>query len=149
MRQIGAPLAGAGLLGLALVLAAPASADDPPTPAQGADPGDTQAATGSAGSSASASTTPRRSKSGYDDPGQIEGAKGVGGQLVVVDAVKKPLIDFGLFGEGFYNFKRKLKDKCGIELNGDYNVLNQFASDHRRRLLRLAVPAPTGAEAWE
>jgi len=59
----------------------------------------------------------------------IEGASGVGGQLVDDDTVKKPLIHFGFLGEGFYNAKRKLRDKHGIELNTDYNVLNQFASE--------------------
>jgi len=35
--------------------------------------------------------------------------------------VKKPLIHWGFFREGFYNAKRKLRDKHGIELNADYN----------------------------
>ena len=129
------------LLALMLALAVPAAADDPPSPADSAaqakpearaEPGaspDSTAPPDPAGQPPRTSPPARQSKSGYEDAGEIEGAKGVGGQLVADDAVKEALIDFGFFGKRFYNLKRKLKDKHGIELNGDYNFLNQFASE--------------------
>ena len=122
-RRCRAPLAHAIPLDLTLALAVSASADDSKSQA---DPAQAPAA-----SAAPAPTAPplRESKSGYDDPGVIEGASGVGGQLVDDDTVKKPLIRFGFLGEGYYTLKRKLKKQHGIELNSDYNFLNQFASE--------------------
>lgn len=123
-------LLGIGSLGLMLALAVSAAAEDPPS---NADPADQVAVVSAVQAAPSASPAPagppaRTSKSGYDDAGVIEGTSGVGGQLVADDAVKKPLIHWGFLREGFYKEKRKLKDKYGIELNSDYNFLNQFAS---------------------
>ena len=66
VRRGSRPLARLTWLGLTLALAVPTFAGDPePQPD-------------------SAAPTPRESKSGYEDPGVAEGAKGVGGQLIGV-----------------------------------------------------------------
>ena len=115
-------------LGLSLTLVVSASADHPETQADPAAHGPAAAPAATTTQSAPTTAPARKSKSGYDDTGTIEGPEGVGNQLVDDDAVKKPLIHWGFLREGFYKEKRKLKDKYGIELNSDYNFLNQFAS---------------------
>ena len=115
-------------LGLSLALVVSASADHPETQADPAAHGPAAAPAATTTQSAPTTAPARKSKSGYDDTGTIEGASGVGNQLVDDDAVKKPLIHWGFLREGFYKEKRKLKDNHGIELNSDYNFLNQFAS---------------------
>ena len=56
------------------------------------------------------------------------GSTAVGAQLVADDRVKKSLVDLFVPGS-YYDFKRRLKSDRGIELNIDYNFLNQYASD--------------------
>jgi porin len=68
------------------------------------------------------------SKSGYEDAGAIGGNSGVGAQLAEDDRVKDPLIPFSLLRDDFYKWKKRLKEKTGIEINIDYNFLNQYAS---------------------
>jgi porin len=121
------------VLGLVLVPAGLALADDarlPADPVVRANAGGRPGPSAQAPAAAAATAAPRRSKSGYVDPGEIEGAKGVGNQLVDDDTVKKKaLIHRGFLREGFYKEKRKLKEKYGIELNADYSFLNQYASE--------------------
>jgi porin len=69
----------------------------------------------------------QESKSGYEDPAVMGGSKAVGAQLVQDDRGKKSLIDLFVPGS-YYDLKRRLKQKIGIELNVDYSFLNQYAS---------------------
>ena len=98
------------MIGLLLAVGAPAIADEPEEPAD------------------NPKQSEKKSKSGYEDGDMIGGNSAVGGQLAQDDAVKKPLIHFGFLHEGFYDLKRRIKRKYGIELNVDYNFLNQYAS---------------------
>ena len=72
--------------------------------------------------------SPRQSKSGYEEPDAIGGGTSVGTQLIEDDRVKIPIIDYGFLHDGFYKLKRRLRASTGIELNVDYNFLNQVAS---------------------
>lgn len=79
-------------------------------------------------SPAPVASPPRPSKSGYEEPDAIGGGTAVGNQLIDDDKIKIPVIDSGLFRDSFYELKRHLKESAGIELNIDYNFLNQVAS---------------------
>jgi porin len=69
----------------------------------------------------------QESKSSYDDA-TMGGSTAVGAQLVADDRVKKSLIDLFIPGS-YYDLKRRLKNNVGIEINVDYNFLNQYASN--------------------
>ena len=68
------------------------------------------------------------SKSDYRQPESIGSASAVGAQLVEDDRVKRPLIRFSFLHDGFHDFKKRLRATTGVELNIDYNFLNQYAS---------------------
>jgi porin len=95
---------------LILAVTISASAEDPEDPASSTD------------------LTQPESKSGYEDADAISGNSGVGAQLVEDDRVKDPLFPFSLLHDDFYKRKKWLKEKTGIEINIDYNFLNQYAS---------------------
>jgi len=99
-------------LSLALVAAAPALGDSTEGQQQPDDP----------------TPSTRSSKSGYEEPDAIGGGTSVGTQLIDDDKVKKPILSFRFLHDDFYEFKRRLRDTTGIELNIDYNFLNQVAS---------------------
>lgn len=70
----------------------------------------------------------QNSKSGYEDPDPMGGSSSVGRQLAEDDLVKDPLISFDFLHQDFYKLRSRVKKKYGIELNVDYNFVNQYAS---------------------
>jgi len=95
---------------LLLAVGAPATADEPAKSADGS------------------KKSEKESRSGYERDGAIGGNSAVGTQLAEDDEIKKPLFPFSLLHADFYKWKKRLKEKTGIELNVDYNFLNQYAS---------------------
>lgn len=74
------------------------------------------------------SEPPPVSKSGYERLFTLGGSSSVSQQLVEDDKATRSVFPVSILHDNYYEFKQRLRARTGIELNIDYNFLNQTAS---------------------